>query len=319
MTCAHCECENTKKHGKDRHGNPRYKCKDCGKTFLDKPPAPLGASTLELKRAAFALGLMLEGMSVRATSRMTGIDKNVLCDLILRVGENCERFLLARVRGVRVDDVQADELWSFTACKERTRNLRGYSPEVGDTYTFLGLASDSKLILAHHVGRRSHEDADAFAGKLRLAVAGRTQVNTDGFRPYRSVIPVNFGGDVDHAVLVKKYGTSPDGEGAQRRYSPAQIIGIDRERSFGSPDMTRLSTSYAERLNLSVRMGLRRFTRLTNGFSKSRRHHAAMVALFCAHYNFCKRHSAVKTTPAVAAGIAREPWSIERLLTEAAA
>ena len=153
-----------------------------------------------------------------------------------------------------------------------------YSPEVGDTYTFLGLASDSKLILAHHVGRRSHEDADAFAGKLRLAVAGRTQINTDGFRPYRSVIPVNFGGDVDHAVLVKRYGSSPDGEGAQRRYSPAQIIGIDRERSFGSPDMTRLSTSYGERLNLSVRMGLRRFS-MSPAFIPSIKQLARMVSI----------------------------------------
>lgn len=318
MTCAHCECENTKKHGKDKNGNPRFKCKDCGKTFLFKPPAPLGALRVEPEKAGFALRLLLEGMSIRAVRRMTGLGRNTLARVILTAGENCAAFLAEAVRDVPAEDVQCDELWSFTACKEKTRTLRGYGPEVGDTYTFVAFDPASKLVLTHHVGRRTLEDADTFAMKLRRAVAGRPQVSTDGFTPYQTVIPVAFGWNVDQGRLVKIFGTPGNVRAAQARYSPAPIVGIEKGRVCGNPDMAKVCTSHVERQNLTIRMEVRRFTRLTNGFSKSRRHHAAMLALFFAHFNFCRKHSAVKATPAVAAGITVEAWSIDRLLSEAA-
>ncbi|MGC1274024.1 MAG: IS1 family transposase [Planctomycetaceae bacterium] len=318
MTCAHCECENTKKHGKDRYGNPRFRCRECGRTFIDKPADPLGSMRVDFKRAAFVLRLLLEGMSIRATARLTGIDRNTIYDLILTAGENCAKFFQTRVRGVESADIQCDELWSFTACKEKTRVLRGYGEQHGDCYTYIGVCRQSKLILAYQVGRRTFEDADAFAMSLRRAVSGRPQVSTDGFGPYRTVIPVAFRWNVDQGQLIKKFGPTANGVSAQTRYSPAPIVGIEKKRICGHPDMANVCTSHVERMNLSVRMEIRRFTRLTNAFSKSRRHHEAMLALFFAHFNFCRKHSAVKTTPAIAAGIASEPWAIERLLTEAA-
>ncbi|MDQ3332281.1 MAG: hypothetical protein M3552_16795 [Planctomycetota bacterium] len=318
MTCSHCECENIKKHGKDRDGNQRYRCCECGKTFIVKPASPIGSMRIDFDKAAFALRLLLEGMSIRATERMTGLHRDTLCDLVLTAGENCAAFFKARVRNVEAADVQCDELWSFTACKEKTRVLRGYGEDHGDCYTYIGVDRESKLILAYHVGRRTFEDADTFAMNLRRAITGRPQVSTDGFGPYRTVIPVAFRWNVDQGQLIKKFGPTANGVSAQTRYSPAPIVGIEKKAICGNPDMAHVCTSHVERMNLSVRMEIRRFTRLTNGFSKSRRHHEAMLALFFAHFNFCRRHSAVKTTPAVAAELASEPWSIERLLTEAA-
>ena len=306
------------KWGKDRDGHQRYRCRDCRKTTIDKPADSLGRMRVDPDRAAFALRLLLEGMSIRATARMTGIDRNTLYDLILTVGENCERLLAAAVRSVPAAEVECDELWSPVFCKERVRALRGYGEEVGDCYTFVGIDRATKLVLTYHVGRRTFVDADRFCRKLRIAVGGRPAVYTDGFKPYRSTVRHNFWGNVDHGVLVKKYGSTPDGDGAQRRYSPAAIIGIDKQTACGEPDHARLCTSHVERMNLSIRMGLRRFTRLTNGFSKSRRHHAAMLGLFFAYFNFAKRHQTLRTTPAVAAGITSEVWTVERLLVEAA-
>ncbi len=318
MTCSHCECENTKKHGRDRNGNARFRCRECGKTFIDKPVSPIGSMRIDVDKAAFALRLLLEGMSIRATERMTGLHRDTLCDLVLTAGENCAKFFADRVRNVEATDVQVDELWSFTAMKEKTRVLLGRGEQFGDTYTFIGVDRETKLILAFHVGRRTLEDADSFAMNLRRAVAGRPQVSTDGFGPYRTVLPVAFRWQLDQGQLIKKFGPTANGVSAQTRYSPAPIVGIEKKAICGKPDMAHVCTSHVERMNLSVRMEIRRFTRLTNGFSKSRRHHEAMLALFFTNFNFCRRHSSVKTTPAVAAELASEPWSIERLLTEAA-
>lgn len=307
------------KWGKDRAGHQRHRCRACRKITLDKPADPLGSMRVDFGKAAFALRLLLEGMSIRATERMTGLHRDTLCDLVLTAGENCAAFLRKTVRDVPARDVQCDELWSFTAMKEKTRVLRGRDEQVGDTYTFIGFDRETKLVLAYHVGRRTFEDADSFAMNLRRAIADRPQISTDGFAPYRTVLPVAFRWQVDQGQLVKKFGPTANGVSAQTRYSPAPIVGIEKKAICGNPDMANVCTSHVERQNLTVRMEIRRFTRLTNGFSKSRRHHEAMLALFFAHFNFCRKHSTVKTTPAVAAKLASEPWSIERLLTEAAA
>jgi IS1 family transposase len=306
------------KWGKDREGRQRFRCRTCGKTTVDKPAAPLGTLRVEPDKAGFALRLLLEGMSIRAVRRMTGLGRNTLARVILRAGENCRRFLAANVRNVPAADVQCDELWSFVGCKERTRNLRGYGEETGDCYTFIAFDRATKLVLAHHVGRRCLEDAGDFAFKLGRAVSGRPQISTDGFTPYQTVIPMAFAWQVDQGRLVKIFGSPSQARAAAVRYSPAPIIGIEKSRVCGNPDMSRVCTSHVERQNMTIRMEIRRFTRLTNAFSKSRRYHAAMLALFFAHFNFCRKHGTVKTTPAVAAGIASEPWAIDRLLSEAA-
>jgi transposase-like protein/IS1 family transposase len=318
MVCGHCGGESLSKCGRDREGRRRFRCKACKRITLDKPADPLAGMKIDVDKAAFALKLLLEGCSIRSTERVTGLHRDTLCSLIVRVGENCRRFLRATVKAVEAKDIECDELWGFVGCKERTRQEKGHGFDHGDAYCFIAVERSTKLILAFHVGKRSLIDTYEFAADLRHAVAGETQISTDGFKPYRSAIPANFGSGTDFAQLVKKYGTSPDDKGPQRRYSPAQIIGIEKEAVTGDPDMGRLCTSHVERMNLSVRMGLRRMTRLTNGFSKKWQNHAAMFGLFFAWFNFCRRHQTLKTTPAVAHGIAAEPWTIERLLTEAA-
>jgi len=319
VTCAHCECDNTKKHGRDRNGIPRYRCRDCGKTFLDKPADPIGDHRIPVEKAALVVRLLLEGMSVRAAERMSGIHRDTICRLVVTVGNNCRAFMRERIRNVPARDIQVDEMWGFVGCKQKTCELRGYGAEKGDAYCFVGMERGTKLVYAFHVGKRGTFDAYDFCAALRVAAGGSPMISTDGFKPYRTAVPMNFGFGIDFAQLVKKFGASPDENGPQRRYSPAKIIGIDKTAVTGDPDMARVCTSHVERLNLSIRTQVRRLTRLTIAHSKKWENHEAMLGLFFAHFNFCRKHASLKTTPAVAHGIASEVWSVERLLTEAAA
>ena len=193
MACAHCGSENTKKHGRDQDGNQRHRCRDCGKTYSDKPAAPLGRMTTDPEQAAFALRLLLEGMSIRAARRMTGLGRNTLARAILTAGENCRRLLAATVRSVPAAEVECDELWSPVFCKERVRALRGYGEEVGDCYTFVGIDRATKLVLTYHVGRRTFVDADRFCRKLRMAVGGRPSTRTGSSRTARPSVITSGG------------------------------------------------------------------------------------------------------------------------------
>jgi IS1 family transposase len=308
------------KWGKDSGGNQRYRCQVCRKTTADRQPSPTGPLRMDVKEAAFALRLLLEGMSIRATERITGIDKNRLCNLVAAVGKNCDRFLSRTLVGLKAKDVEVDEMWGFVACKEKNRPRGWFGDDMGDAWTFLAVERTTKLILAHHVGRREAWDTQKFVRKIERAVAGRTQITTDGYAPYRSTVPAAFGRRADYGVLVKNYRALGTGAvEAQRRYSPAEIVGIKKVREAGRPDPDRISTSMVERTNLTVRMQVRRMTRLTNAHSKKWENHEAMTALFVAWFNFCRKHETVKATPAVAHGVASEAWSVERLLTEAAA
>jgi IS1 family transposase len=273
---------------------------------------------IDVDKAAFALRLLLEGMSIRATERMTGLHRDTLCDLVATAGENCAAFLTKTIHNVESAEVEVDELWGFVGCKQRTCERNGYGPEFGDAYCFVGIDRNTKLILTYHVAKRDNEGTATFIRKLRKAVAGRPQLSSDGWAAYKPTISFTFWQGVDYAQIIKTYGPSPESVGPQRRYSPAQIIKIARKEVFGEPDMDRLCTSHVERMNLSIRMGLRRMTRLTNGHSKKWENHEAMLSLYFAWFNFVRKHQTLKTTPAVAAGLASEPWSIERLLTEAA-
>ncbi len=262
-----------------------------------------------------AIRMLLEGNSVRSTERLTGIHRDTIIGLMVEAGEKCERFLEKIIRKVTVDDVQADEIWGFVGCKEKTAILKGYGEEMGDAWTFVAVERFTKLVLAWHVGKRTPGDAIVFAEKLRDATEGRFQLSTDGFTPYTAVVPMAFedGEGIDYGQLVKTYGI-PSGKGAQVRYSPGEITSIKKTVRIGNPDVDLICTSHAERANLTWRMAIRRMTRLTNAHSKKLRNHTAAFGLYFAYYNFCRVHSTIKKTPAVESGLASETWSVEKLL-----
>jgi IS1 family transposase/transposase-like protein len=303
------------KWGKDQHGNQRRFCKACKVSFSIVPLRPLGAMRLSLEKATLCVSLLTEGASIRSTERVSGVHRDTICRLLLVVGGKCSDLLGRLIHAVPVQDVQCDELWSYVAMKEKTKFRKQITnPEIGDAYTFLAVERTSKLLLAHHVGRRTSEDANLFAAKLSTAVNGeRFQVSTDGFDGYPAALEQHLGGQIDYAQLIKSY--SGDGLDSERRYSPPQIIATEKRVVSGNPEESQVCTSHVERLNLHVRMMSRRFTRLTTGFSKKRDNLKAAVALFAASYNLCWSHRTLKgCTPAMAAGLVRKPWTVRDLL-----
>jgi transposase-like protein/IS1 family transposase len=314
MILASCSHESAKKHGRDRNGNQRYRCRLCGATWIEQGPKPLGDMRITLKEAATALGMLLEGMSIRATSRLTGHDPGTLCDLIKVVGTNCRRLLNSKIQNVEAKDVQLDEIWSFVGMKEKTRVAAGHHAEVGDSWTFIAIDRDTKLVLTHAIGQRDMATSTRFLKQLDRATSGRFQLSTDGLQSYTLNVPFVFGSRVDFAQLIKSYASSQ----STTRYSPAKISGCEKIERFGNPDPDKICTSHIERFNLTVRMQVRRFTRLTNAHSKTLKHHAAMQAIFFAFYNFCRKNEAIgKQTPAMAAGLTEHTWSVKELLENA--
>jgi transposase-like protein/IS1 family transposase len=313
---ATCQHESVKKHGKDRKGNQRFRCRLCGETWTESRSKPLGDMRITMKEASTALGMPLEGMSVRAVARITGHDPGTICDLIVTVGDNCERFLREKIRAVAVKDVQLDEIWSFVAMKEKTRAALARGAEVGDSWTFIGIDRDTKLVLTYAIGQRDMATSMRFLKQLNAATSGQFQLSTDGLQSYTLNVPFVFGSRVDFAQLIKTFQSTQ----STVRYSPAKISSVEKKPRFGSPDPEKICTSHVERFNLSVRMHCRRFTRLTNAHSKSPKHHAAMQAIFFAWYNWTRKHEALKgQTPAMAAGLAEKALSIRELLAVAAA
>lgn len=311
MVVSVCQHEHTKKHGKDRYGNQRYRCLLCQKTFIQQKPKPLGDMRTSMKDAVLALTLLLEGMSIRAVQRITGLKRGTICDLILLVGENCQRFLDETVKDVEASDVQCDEIWSFIRMKERQRKSGNYTGEEGDSWAFVAIERNTKMIIAHQVGQRDNSTCDLFLAKLKRATCGRFQISTDGLGSYTLSVPFTFRGEVDFAQLIKNYQNTS----SQGRYSPARIIGTDKKAVYGNPEMDRVCTSHIERSNLTLRMQVRRFTRLTNAHSKSLRHHTAMLALYVAWYDFCRGHETLGgKTPAMASGLAEKAWTVRDLL-----
>jgi IS1 family transposase/transposase-like protein len=314
MVVSACSHESSKKHGKDRNGNQRHRCLICGKTFIDAEPKPLGDMRIEMKDAVLALNLLLEGMSIRAVERLTSIHRDTICNLILVVGANCQR-LLDSIRDVEATDVQCDEIWSFVGMKEKQRIGGRFTGDEGNSWTFIAIDRETKLILAHEVGQRDNETCGMFLRKLRAATSGRLQLSTDGLAAYTLGVPFTFQGRVDFGQLIKNFG----GGNNSGRYSPARLSSAEKRPMYGAPDHDRICTSHIERFNLTLRMNVRRFTRLTNAHSKSLKHHAAMQAIFFAFYNFVRKHEAIKTTPAVAAGLAAAQWSLKDLIQRAGA
>jgi IS1 family transposase len=269
---------------------------------------------IDMDRAVLVLNLLTEGTSIRSAERVTGTHRDTICRLLRVAGVKCEALLDRLVRHVPVEDVQADELWCFVGMKERTKKLKkNADPEMGDAYTFVGIERTSKLALAHHMGRRTSEDASIFTAKLAAATLGEFQLSTDRYNGYPAAIEQHLGARVDYGMLVKTY--SSETLDAERRYSPAQIISAEKVVVSGTPNEDRICTSHVERTNLHIRMSMRRFTRLTNAFSKKRENLKAALALHFAAYNFTWMHRTIRCTPAMAAGIARKPWTMRDLLT----
>jgi IS1 family transposase len=238
---------------------------------------------------------------------------NTVAKLLVDAGKACAAFHDATVQAVKTRRVQVDEIWSFTYAKQKNVARAKAAPaEAGDTWTWTAIDADSKLIVSWLVGGRDGEYAMAFMDDLRSRLANRVQLTSDRHRAYLEAVEGAFGGDVDYAQLVKLYGASP--ESAKGRYSPAECIGARKERIEGNPDPAHVSTSYAERQNLTMRMHMRRFTRLTNAFSKKFENHMHMVALYTVSYNYVKQHKSLKgLSPAMAAGLSKTLWSMADL------
>ena len=263
------------------------------------------------KRKAVVAALV-EGNSIRATVRMTGVAKNTVAKLLVDLGAACAKYQDETLRGLNAKRVQCDEIWSFCYAKAKnvTEEIYQKNPDAGDVWTWTALDSDSKLMLTWRVGGRTTTDAHEFMRDVASRVSSRIQLSTDGLTLYPPAMVNAFGEDgVDLGAVIKIYSRNAGG-----RYSPPECIGCEKQTVVGEPDYDHISTSHVERSNLTLRMSMRRFTRLTNAFSRKVENHAAMVALFFCYYNFARVHQSLRVTPAMEAGIADHVWSIDEIV-----
>jgi IS1 family transposase len=266
---------------------------------------------LSTEKRAQILSMLVEGNSLRATTRMADCSINTVSKLLLDVGEACATYQDEHLRDLTCKTIEADEIWSFVYSKQRNvpEELKGMFG-VGDVWTWTALDADSKLIVCWYVGNRAYEDAEAFMQDLSERATGRIQLTTDGLAAYPNAVGMAFRRNIDFAQLIKTYASPREG---QARYSPAVCTGARVRVDRGNPDPAKISTSYVERQNLTMRMGMRRFTRLTNGFSKKLDNHMAAIAIHFMHYNFARPHKTLANpyprTPAMAAGVADHVWT----------
>jgi IS1 family transposase len=269
---------------------------------------------LPVEKAELVMKLLLEGNSVSTVERITEVHHTTILKLLVLAGEKCERIMAEKIRNVEVRDVECDELWAFIGKKQK-RVRPEDDQNLGDAYTFVAIERHTKLVLNIAMGKRDQRTTNAFVEGIRQATSRSSfQITTDGFSPYRSAITTTLHDRCDYAALIKVYRAASEGEG---RYSPAEVASTEVVPIMGQPDPERICTSIVERSNLSTRMSNRRFTRLTNAFSKRWENHWATVACWFAFYNFCRVHKSLRTTPAMAAGIADHVWSVRELLEAA--
>jgi IS1 family transposase len=260
---------------------------------------------------------LVEGNSIRATERLTDVHRDTVMRLGVKIGEACGNLHRARMRNLQVALLEFDEQWDFIG-KKRRNVKEGDAAEMGDVWFFTALASTQKAIISYVVGKRTAENTNAMVADVRARVVNRPQITADGFPAYPDAIDTAFNRDVDFAVIEKHY-QAPVANDAAHRYSPSTIRSMEKTRMRGNPKMELASTSYVERFNLTTRMQVRRCTRLTNGFSKKLENHAAALALYVAHYNFCRWHESIRCTPAMALGITDHIWTIGELIENALA
>lgn len=258
------------------------------------------------------ISALVEGNSLRATARMCDVAFNTVLKLLPEIGRACADYQDRALRNLKCKRIQCDEIWSFCYAKEKNvpadkKGQFGY----GDIWTWVAIDADTKIVPSFMVGNRDYRSAKIFMDDLAGRLSNRVQLTTDGHRAYLEAVEGAFGADVDYAMLVKIYGATQE----ETRYSPAECIGCEQRAVSGKPDPKHISTSFVERQNLTMRMGIRRFTRLTNAFSKKVENHTYHIALHYMHYNFCRIHKTLRVTPAMEAGITDHVWTVEEMLT----
>lgn len=314
MTCHNCQSQ-CKRFGRHRNGLQRFRCNQCNRTYTEDHERPLDTMRIPLDRALNALQLLLEGMSIRSVERVTGIYRNTIFRLLILAGERCQRLMDEKLVDLPVRDVQVDEIWGYVFKKEHHKNAYEQSfAEIGDCYCYVGIERHTKLVLCYYLGKRNAPSTEHFIAKLGVATSYFPyQLTTDGFSPYIKAVKRQLGGRVHFAQLVKVY-AKPQGAEAEHQYSPPKVIKAVPYRVMGFPQMGAICTSHVERQNLSIRMAMRRMTRLTNAFSKKWENLEAAYALWFAYYNWCRKHQTLGMTPAMKQGLTDHVWGIGELL-----
>lgn len=268
---------------------------------------------LHIEDRVMVVHCLVDGCSMRAASRITGIARNTIDKLLVELGAACSEYQDRTLRNLTCQRIQVDECWAFGYCKQRnvTAEIAERQTAAGDAWTWAAIDADTKLIPCWIIGQQDAVTARMFVNDLASRLADRVQLTSEGLRVYLAAVERAFRGDVDYATLVKIYGDTSDG---QKRYSPAECVGCERQAITGDPDPRYISTSFIERANLTMRMGMRRFTRLPNGFSKKIENHTAAVSLHMMHYNFARIRQTLRTTPAMAAGVTNRLWEIEDIV-----
>jgi IS1 family transposase len=268
---------------------------------------------LPLAKRVQILSMLCEGSSMRSISRVVDASINTVDKLLCDAGEAALAYHDRAVRDVKATRIQCDEIWSFVGAKQKNvpTSKRAADPTAGDCWTWTAIEADTKLLVSYTIGGRDAEYALMLMDDLRGRLANRVQLTTDGHRAYLSAVEEAFGAEIDYGMLVKLYGSETGGQGHERKYSPSECLGARKDTITGNPDPRHISTSYTERANLTMRMSMRRFTRLTNAFSKKLENHGHMVALYALWYNFVRIHKTLRTSPAMAAGIDSRLWLME--------
>ena len=313
MTCRRCQHHSCKRFGYfGKRRIQRWRCTSCNSTFSEEVPK-LGTHYIEPARATQALSMMLEGMSIRAISRITGLHKNTILSLMFTAAENCTH-VMNTIRNLRPNYLQADEVWCYVG-KKAKHVRKSDSSEIGDQWVFVALDAETKLVPCFEIGKRTKETTLCFLSNLKQRLSeNRFQLTTDGFVFYEQGVYDTFAGQADFAQLVKLFGDYGQFDTSEARYSPPRITEVISKVRDGRPDPKHVSTSLVERSNLSLRMHLRRFTRLTNAYSKKLENLKAAVTLYFAWYNFVRVSQAHRVTPAMEAGLTDHVWSLAELL-----
>jgi IS1 family transposase len=274
------------------------------------------ANLLPKAKQVAVLNALVEGVSIRSTERMLDVSRETVLSLLVRVGEGCAALHDKMMLDLPCSRIECDEIWGYVAKKQRNVTEEDDRSQVGDTWTFVAIDADTKLIPSYLVGKRDAATTHFFVSDLASRMRNKIQIDTDGLGLYIEAIEQSFGVGVDYAQVVKSFEAEPIGPG---RYSPPKVSKVEKTAIIGEPNMRVASTSFVERQNLTMRMGIRRMTRLTNAFSKKLRNHRAATALHFAHYNLARRHQTLRVTPAMAAGVSDTMWSMEQLLDAALA
>ncbi len=313
MKCPTCQSD-CQRFGTNRNGSQRFRCVECKRTHSEKLSDRIKGSTIPLDKVENVLQLLIEGCSVRSAERISGLHRDTILKLLVVAGEKCERLMGRLIVNVPVKDVECDEIWGFILKKEgHKRPAEEHDETIGDAYCFVAIERNTKLVLNFALGRRNKATTDIFIEGLRHATAHQKfQITTDGFAPYVNAISDTLADRVMFAQLIKVYRAASEGEA---RYSPAEVAAVEVVPVLGNPDPERICTSIVERQNLTIRMQMRRLTRLTNGFSKKWESLWSAYCLHFAYYNFCRVHRTLRVTPAMEAGITAKVWDLADLLT----